>query len=294
MKSTLVGGQTPNIGTLRNFAYFSLTTGKTAPRLIEDLAFYDPRHKARNGYNVLTDIPQWEDGQFKVDPAQGKGSCRHKWALDEDHSQLLDEGKLPTPQATFNVVAHCSVCRSHLAVILDFLVLGDDDNFLPCPNVDAPLHHFVHEPKNSQNLPILQPGAIPTTRYDKQVFRCSSGTCLARLSVTFRPARLTAAWIHELTNKDVLKARADQAIQTDPTRFEGHAPPSAVEVLTNLRTYIHNGMQSKEQRKILGANKKWRLCFSDSCTDLLKYLGFRRDVGNSKIRKYKEANIDSG
>lgn len=284
MKPTLMGGQTPSTDILTAFAYSSLTTGKTAPRLIEDLAFYDPRHKARNGYNVLTDIPQWEDGEFKVDPGQGKGSCRHEWTLDEDHSQLLEQGKLPTLEATFSVVTHCSVCRSHLAVILDFHALGDDDNFLPCPNVDAPLHHFVHEPRNSQNLPILQPGAVPAIWNDKQSFRCSAGNCSARLSVTFRPARLTAAWIHELTNKDVLKVRADQAIQSDPTRFEGHAPPSAVEVLANLRTYIQNGMQSKEQRKILGANKKWRLCFSDSCTDLLRYLDFRRDVGYSETR----------
>ncbi len=278
MKSTLRGGQTLATDDFRAFAYFLLTTGKTVPRLIEDLAFYDPRHKAKNGYNILTDIPQWEDGEFKVDPGQGKGSCRHEWTLDEDHSQLLEQGKLPTPQATFSVVAHCSVCRSHLAVVVDFLAFGDDDSFLPCPNVEAPLHHFVHEPRNSQNFPFLQPGAVPATQYDRQTFRCSSGTCLARLSITFRPARLTAAWIHELTNKNVLKVRADQAIQSDPTRFEGHASPSAVEVLANLRTYIQNGMQSKEQRKILGANKKWRLCFSDSCTDLLDYLGFRRDV----------------
>lgn len=284
MKPTLRGGQTLAADDFRAFAYFSLTTGKTVPRLIEDLAFYDPRHKAKNGYNVLTNIPQWEDGEFKVDPGPGKGSCRHEWTLDEDHSQLLEQGKLPTPQATFSVVAHCSVCRSHLAVVVDFLVFGDDDSFLPCPNVEAPLHHFVHEPRNSQDLPMAQPGAVPAIWSDKQTFRCSSGTCLARLSVTFRPARLTAAWIHELTDKSVLKARTDQAIQSDPTRFEGHAPPSAVEVLANLRTYIQNGMQSKEQRKILGANKKWRLCFSDSCTDLLNYLGFRRDVSYNENR----------
>ena len=261
------------------FAYCPLMIGKTAPRLLRDLASYDPRHIGKSGYNVLTDIPQWEDGSFIVPPTQGKGSCRHEWTLDEDHSSLPEQGKLPTPQSIFSVVAHCSVCRSHLAVVLDFRSLTDEDLFFPCPNVDLPLHHLVHKPEESQNLPPIQTGAIPAIWFDSQIFYCSSQTCAAKLSITFRPARLPGIWIHQLTDRNAIKERAEKAIQSDPDRFEGHAPPSAVDVLANLRTYICNGMQSDQQRKILGANKKWRLCLGDSCSDMLRYLGFQRDVG---------------
>ena len=276
-KTKLGAGQYPASRALE-ICLPSTNIGKTAPRLVRDLAHYDPRHKAKSGFNILSDTPLWEDDRFKASPDQGRGSCKHEWMLDQDHSSLLEPGKLPVPQSAFSVVAHCSLCRSHLAVILDFSSLTDEDVFLPCPNIEAPLHHLVHRPKESQNLPSIHPDANPILWFDTQVFQCSSQTCAAKVSVTFRPARLPSKWIYELTDKNAINERAKRAIQSDPERYEGHAPPSPVDVLTNLRTYIYNGMQSNEQRRIIGANKKWRLCFGDSCADLLRYLGFQRDV----------------
>ena len=261
------------------YAHRPPTAGKTAPRLIRDFSSYDPRYKAKTGFNVLTDIPEWEDNEFKVDTDQTKGHCKHKWLFDEEHSTLLEQGRLPTQQSVFSVVAHCALCRSHFTMMLDFISQIDEDIFLPCPNVDAPLHHFLHKPGDSQDLPSIQPGAVPLLWFDKQVFQCSSPTCAATLAITFRPPRLQPMWIRQLTDKTILKERADTAIKSDPERFEGHAPSSPADVLSNLRTYILNGMESDDQKVIKGANKKWLLCFGDSCTDLLRYIGFQRDVG---------------
>lgn len=236
----------------------------------------------------MTDIPQLEDEEndiFKVAPDPGKGSCNHKWTLDKEHSSLLEQGKLPTPQAIFSLVAHCSLCRSQFVVMLDFMTLTDDDVFVPCPNMNTPLHHFVHRPKDSIDLPSVQLGAKPLLWFDRQIFQCSSPTCAAKVSITFRPARLQENWIRELTDRNIIKERAERAFKSEPERFEGHAPPSAVEVLGNLRTYIVNGMQGDEPRKILGANKKWLLCFGDSCHELLQYIGFQRDVSIFYNRK---------
>ena len=64
----------------------------------------------------------------------------------------------------------------------------------------------------------------------------------------------------------------------DPGRFEGHAVPSPIQVLTNLRAYISNAMTDPEPRRILGNNKKWLLSLAEPCADLLHYLGFSRQV----------------
>lgn len=77
----------------------------------------------------------------------------------------------------------------------------------------------------------------------------------------------------------MIKTRAQKAISGNPERFEGHAVPLPSDVLLLLRTYIVNSMVDSSRRKIQAVNKKWLLCLGDSCSELLEYVGFRREVG---------------
>lgn len=256
-------------------AHLPSSTGKTPHALIKDAVRHDPRHKLKSGFNVLADIPEWspEDG-FKIGIDQARGTCPHDWCLDELHSELPERGEPPEKDSLFCVTAHCSGCRSHLVVMFDYRHVGHPiEVFLPCPTPEAPMHHFVHQPGKSQDFPHRSNEHI-----ERQAFRCSSETCGADLAFTFRPARLPDPFIKLMTDKDVLTARAQKAIESDPERFEGHAAPSVADILTNLRAYIQNGMLSDQRRKILGQNKKFMLCFGIDCDELLKFIGFTKEV----------------
>lgn len=149
-----------------------------------------------------------------------------------------------------------------------------------CPAEDRPLHHFVHNYSLSQPYQANSAwwSAPPIEWEDVQRFECSSHYCPANLTIKFQPARLTPAWVSLLTDPEVIKARATKAISEDPERLEGIATPSPVDVLMNLRQYILNALHIKEQRVIPGNNKKWVVCFGESCSELLEYLGFSRQV----------------
>ena len=114
---------------------------------------------------------------------------------------------------------------------------------------------------------------------DEQHFQCSAAECLARLVISFKPPRLIPDWVTQLTDKFMIKARAEKAMAEDPARFEGHAVPLPINALSNLRGYIWNAVHSPEiSRKIPGHNKKFLLSLGESCTDLLEYVGFTREV----------------
>lgn len=67
-------------------------------------------------------------------------------------------------------------------------------------------------------------------------------------------------------------------METEPERFEGHAVPSKMQVLTNLRAYISNALNSPDPKMIVGNNKKFLLSLGEPCAEVLEYLGFTRDV----------------
>ena len=46
----------------------------------------------------------------------------------------------------------------------------------------------------------------------------------------------------------------------------------------NLRQYIYNAFNMKEKKVILRHNKKWVVSLGESCSELLEYLGFSRQV----------------
>ena len=208
-----------------------------------------------------------------------KGGCHHGWLLKDEQCLLPDSWDRLHLTSKYMVAAYCNFCRSHLQLSID--LRGEGRDYLPCPNQIWPLHHFVHVPSVSTEAQMALNGTytkIGTDWIDTQYFQCSSPQCSAQLSVQIRPCRLIPEWVDLLTSTEIIKVRAETAISEDPGRYEGVAVPSPTEVLSNLRTYIVNAMANEGGRKILGNNKKWRLCLGEPCKDLLQYLGFTRDV----------------
>ena len=81
-----------------------------------------------------------------------------------------------------------------------------------------------------------------------------------------------------LTDPELIRYRAEQAIASDPERFEGHDVPSGTDVLLTLRAYLLNALKSSELKVIKGVNKRWMLCLGEPCVELLNYLGFEKQV----------------
>ena len=151
---------------------------------------------------------------------------------------------------------------------------------MPCPTDDRPLHHFIHLPELSTSRQELSKtkNRDGFAWVDTQCFKCTSPLCAAKLFIELRPPRLTAHWVTRLTDRYVIKTRAEKTMALDPEKFEGIAIPSPATVIDNLGAYIKNSMYDPEHNKnIKRENKKFATCFGDSCSDLLEYLGFVKE-----------------
>lgn len=126
---------------------------------------------------------------------------------------------------------------------------------------------------------------------DTQQFQCTSPQCCAKLTIRSMPPRLTPDWVNQLTNKLVIKTRAERIMKEEPSRYEGIAAPLPVTVLEHLSLYISNALNDPDRSKrIPGNNKKFSTSLGDSCAELLEYLGFAREVTHPLIRtEVKEA-----
>ena len=248
--------------------------GKLAPRLLGDVKLYDPQYLPSSGYNVLTDLPPPFDEKAPPLRRTAKRACQHSWILKPNQTSaiMLDS---PAGLGPSQVSAYCPLCRCHLKLQLD--CTGQEAGLRPCPHLDAPLHHFVHLPQDSLKFRRADPPDLENWE-DNREFKCSVNTCAARLSVHIRSARLRNTWVDLLANKDSISQRAKAAMAADPVRFEGHATPSASDVISTLRQYIANAMKGDSRRSIPADNKKWVLCLGDSCSELLHFLGFTRQV----------------
>ncbi|KAA6408891.1 MAG: hypothetical protein FRX48_07235 [Lasallia pustulata] len=243
-----------------------LQGGKTAPRLLQDLLLYDPCHPPSSGYNLLAELPVPFENARQLPGIRRKGSCEHRLVLKPNQCLLPELDTRPEPSTVYQLAAHCLECRCHVKVVVDYR--GEGAGLMPCPTEDVPLHHFLLTTQSNGRLEDAT-GPRENSWVQTQQFQCSSMTCRAAVTIQVRPPRLTTEWVTLLSDKDAIKERAEKAMAEDPVRFEGHAPPSPVQVLINLRLYIANAMKDPDGRRILGNNKKWMLCLGDACADLL-------------------------
>lgn len=253
---------------------FFLAAGKTAPKLLNDILLYDPQNQ-KAGFNSLVDIPRYEEGKWSIDPIPPRNSCRHKWILDEDHTVLQSLNPETGRPTEYWVTAYCCICRGQLSVSL---TLPSDPASKPCPSSESPLHHFISPDHFSASIATVQGSAQLGEPGGVQEFICTLPPCSAKLLVVFRPSKLIPSWVKLLTDPHLIRARAERAIASDPERFEGHSIPTGVEVLSNLRQYLLNGMRSDESKVINGLNKRWLLSLGEPCMEVLAYLGFMKKV----------------
>ena len=163
-----------------------------------------------------------------------------------------------------------------------------------CPTEKQPLHHFVYHPESSSPG---HPGLDPVQKgdgfswTDTRTFSCSSWECHAGLTIRFKPARLTQAWVNLLTDRSLIKTRAERAISSDPERFEGFAVPPPVDVLLHSKHYITNPLYNPEKsRKIQGHNKRFLLSMGEPCAEILENFGFIREVSPQHQVECNRAN----
>lgn len=247
--------------------------GKTPPLLLEHLSHYNPRRLPSSSYNILTQLELFTDIPWPKEKV-ASSACRHIWTLQPDQTSTVGDDDRAGTTSTAN--AACINCRCHVELVIDF---RDQTAGGKCPNEDAPLHHFIYTPDDDCGL-VIKPKEVtgPTIWRDTQKFRCSSSSCSTQLLVRLRSPRLTSNWVALLSDKRLIRRRAELAMSADQTRYEGHAIPSVSEVITTLRTYINNAMTAPEPRRIKVTNKKWLLVLGESCTELLEYIGFSRSV----------------
>lgn len=248
--------------------------------MLEDLSYHDPRRSTPAGFNRLIGLPrQYENGDVPTIPWY-KHQCQHKWAVKDRQCHLpLIIGR-PDPKVVSTVAAFCEHCRCHLDLSIDFRGGGANS----CPSDESPLHHFTHQPELSRprwkEENALKQGS-PKDWEDLTCFQCSTIECSAKLQIRIRSPRLRPEWVDLLTDKSMIRARAEKAISDDPERFEGHAVPLPSEVLSNLSIYIVNALKNSSRRTFPANNKKWLLCLGDACSELVEYIGFKRQVDDS-------------
>ena len=258
----------------RDMIVMRWTAGKTPPRLLEDLNLYNPDRLPSTQYNVLADLSLPFDGKSALPRKTGKGSCRHRWQLKAGSCSpfLIDTESNPAQHV---VAAICSLCRCHVRLVID--TRGEGEGVMPCPNVVNPLHHFLYIPEQSSGLKRTTIKTTLDSWEDIRVFQCSTMKCAARLAIHMQSPRLVKDWVELLTDKATITKRAEAAMASDPKKFEGHAPPTAITIIGYLRMYISNAMKG-DHRRILASNKKWMLSFGESCREFLEYLQFTFNV----------------
>ncbi|KAL1980380.1 hypothetical protein VTN96DRAFT_4224 [Rasamsonia emersonii] len=247
--------------------------GKTAPRLLQDIALYDPDHPPASGRNLLSEVPpvfpEAYNGPLEwVSPA----ACKHSYITKPNQTFLPPPEQRRGPGTASKVSAICSRCRYHLQVVVH-------NTSATSTNLPGHIHHLVYKSGRQRVGPstaeVTPKGQLVETFH----YECSYPTCSAVVSLRMVSPVLGPEWVQLLTDQELLKKRADEAIAANPERLEGIARPLPVNVLDNLRTYIHNALHEPQRSKPISAmNKRFVVCFGvegKACKDLLEFLEFR-------------------
>ena len=201
----------------------------------------------------------------------GKGSCQHRWVSKLRQTSPNLGGNNTATLST--AAAFCTECRCHVRLSFDTGRSNQEGGL--CPNSSNPLHHFQYQPDLSSGF---HRNDFEENKWsDGRTFECTSPSCKAILRSIIYSPQLTREHVALLTDKNLINSRAQGAMDADPAKFEGHAIPSCLTVMGNLKTYINNSLTS-EPKKIRDTNKKWILCFGTSCTPLMEFLGFVKEV----------------
>jgi ubiquitin carboxyl-terminal hydrolase 25/28 len=254
-------------------------TGKTAPRLINDLLDHDPRHSARQARNLLVDPAPRYRGVGSLPSRKGKLECRHTlMRKDNQTTAPRSTDEQPDESTEYKVAAYCSTCLHHFEVTANFGKRKERKN--PCKLSDDsnPLHHLrlvetraspEHEKKDGSNKygPLIE----------AHTFVCSGRHCPLVVDIKISAPRLSNHLLSYVLDTAKLEARGRREIKNDPDRYQGLFPQKPVQALGYLRKYLMDAKEAKkttELKKIARRNKKYMLTFADECDELFIYLGF--------------------
>ena len=266
---------------VRAAAHHAMNPGKTAPRLLQDLVDFDPRRPFYNEHNILTEIPFHDAGEDE-DPPISQGGCRHQWAIKRNQASLPEDGRYkPRPSTSWKFSCYCVACRSHLDLFIEYGEING--SFTPCPSINRPLHHFVYAPELNKSDSIgidsinSQAKTGPTAWSPKH-FRCSVTQCGVLAIIQLKPPRLKNDWVSLLTDRFIIRARAEREMARNPEKFQGHAIPTAGTVLETLAKLTNGALFETGKPPYPRDRKSWLLNLGEPFVDLMNYLGFTSDV----------------
>jgi ubiquitin carboxyl-terminal hydrolase 25/28 len=257
-------------------------TGKTAPRLINDLLDYDPT-QGRNGRNLLAGpAPQYRG--MPLPPRKGPLACRHTLMKKESRT-VAPVSKDEPPSGEYVVSSYCSLCRCHFTIMVSYLQsMGGQ---VPCHLSDAanPLHHLQLWESEYSKEHVEKHGY---NKYDTVIeahrFACSAPNCPVIVDIKIAPPRLIPQMLSLFMDARKLKARGEREIMKEPERYQGLAPVQPLQVLSFLRTYLSDAKTHSAtgaEKRIAKRNKKYMLSFADECDTLFEYLDFSLQKGEA-------------
>ncbi|PYH89924.1 cysteine proteinase [Aspergillus ellipticus CBS 707.79] len=249
--------------------------GKTAPRLVQDIHDYDPAHPSASGRNLLADVPPVFPDRYNgplesISPS----ACRHTFVTKPNQSFLPQPDQRGTSLNPAKVSAICPKCRYHLQLVIGYTPgMGQ-----PSQNLLGHIHHLVY--KSGRQRGGASPEEITAKGQTAETFHyeCSYLTCPVVVSVRVSSPVLNYDLVRLLTDPELIRERADEAAAAHPERLEGMSQPQPINVLENLRAYISNSFDTKQQSKSISAiNKRFMSCFGvegKPCKELLEFIGF--------------------
>ncbi|KAF2176396.1 cysteine proteinase [Zopfia rhizophila CBS 207.26] len=248
--------------------------GKTAPRLLQDLLTYDPRHEERAGRNLLIDPPPHHDPDAEPAAAVPYRNCRHSFMTKHEQSVLPKAGEDPDHDTIYKVASFCQKCRWHLDLVVDFRDNGS--KISPCHTATEgyPIHHFIYQVEDTSQRDPFGNQSVPRNYR----FLCSAPKCPVELKIRMLPPRFNEHYISLMTNRALLRKRLESSRQIDPARADDLMARS-VDAFDFLSTYLQDSLQPKTGKsRIPLLNRKFLKTFGRDCDQILKDLGFTHSI----------------
>lgn len=255
--------------------------GKLAPRLAEDIQLYDAEHPSDNGLNLLSQVPPvYREDSDKSYGFISPDACKHNYVTKANQTFLAQTDQKPRPGTSSKVTAMCSKCRSHLQLVVNHNNAGS--SFTRSQKGDH-VHHLVYKSGRQRGSTsveeVTDSGQVAETYH----YQCSHLSCSAMVSLRILSPLFGPKFLHLISDPDVIRKRAEEAIAANPDRLEGMSSPLPITVLDNLRIYLSNSLHNREHSKDISAsNKRFMVAFGLKgipCKEVLEFLGFTHLVG---------------
>lgn len=257
------------------YNFFRLV-GKLAPRLAEDIQLYDPEHPPGTGLNLLSQVPPvYPDRDDTRREFISPDACKHNYVTKTNQTFLAQADQQSRPGTSSKVSALCSKCRYHLQVVVNH---NNSGSSFTRSQKSGHIHHLVYKSGRQRDTTSIEEVTDSGQVAETYHYQCSHLSCSAMVSLRILSPLINQKFTYLLSDPDVIRKRADEAIAANPDRMEGMASPLPITVLDNLRIYLSNSLHNKELNKDISAvNKRFMVAFGlkgTPCKEVLEFLGF--------------------